>query len=106
MATLYTGLFSLSFGLIAFALEAASMVTKRAATAVAVLIGFGGYLLASLSGLTDWLEGPAKLAPYHYFDPAAVLQGHRVYGLDLYLIGVLVVCSIVSYFGFRRRDIS
>lgn len=106
VATLYTALFSLSFGLIAFALEAASSLTKRAATAVAVFIGFGGYLLASLSGLTDWLKGPAKLAPYHYFDPSAVLHGQHVYGLDIYLLGVLAICAAVSYIGFRRRDIA
>lgn len=106
VATLYTALFSFSFGLIAFALEAASSLTKRAATAVAVIIGFGGYLLASLSGLTDWLKGPAKFAPYHYFDPSAILHGQHVYGLDAYLIGVLVICAVVSYIGFRRRDIA
>lgn len=105
-ATFYTAVFSLSFGLIAFTLQAASSLARRAAIAVAVAIGFGGYLLASLSGLTDWLKGPAKFAPYHYFTPDKILQGHAVTGLNVYLIGVFVLAIIVSYFGFRHRDIS
>ena len=106
VTTAYTALFALSFGLIAFALEAASRLTKRAATAAAVGIGFGGYLLASLSGLTDWLKGPSKLAPYHYFEPTLLLRGQAATGLNVYLIGVIVVCTIIAYLGFRRRDIA
>ncbi len=104
-ATAYTAAFSLSFGFIAFALKAASSLTRRAATAVAVVLGFGGYLLASLSGLTDWLRGPANFAPYHYFAPDKILHGHAVVGLNTYLLGVLVLTVLISYFGFRRRDI-
>ena len=105
LTTFYTAVFSLSFGLIAFALQAASSLTRRAASAVAVVIGFGGYLLASLSGLTDWLTNPAKLAPYHYFAPDKILRGLPVHGLNVYLVGVLVVTTTVAYLGFRVRDI-
>lgn len=105
MTTIYTAAFSLSFGLIAFGLQAASNLTRRLAVAVAVLIGFGGYIVASLSSLTSWLDEPAKLAPYHYFAPDKVLHGHAVTGLNIYLLGV-VVFACISYFGFRRRDIS
>jgi ABC-2 type transport system permease protein len=106
IATLYTVTFSLSFGLVAFTLQAASGITRRFATAAAVLLGFGGYILASLSGLTDWLSTPAKFAPYHYFNPSAVMHGEPVNGLNLYLLGVLFLTVSVSYLGFRRRDIS
>lgn len=106
LATAYTAAFSLSFGLIAFALQAASNATRRIATAVAVLVGFGGYLVASLSGLTHWLENPAKFVPYHYFEPEKILQGQSARGLEIYLASVLVVTVLVSYIGFRRRDIS
>lgn len=106
VTTVYTALFSASFGLIAFALVAASKLTKRLATAAAVVAGFGGYLLASLSGLTDWLKTPAKLVPYHYFNPQAILKGQEVHGLDVYLIGIFVICIAIAYFGFRKRDIS
>jgi ABC-2 type transport system permease protein len=103
--TVYTALFSLSFGAIAFMLQAASSLTRRAATTAAVLIGLGGYLLASLSGLTDWLKVPAKLVPYHYFTPDTILHGNHVHGLDAYLIGIYILTAVVSYIGFRRRDI-
>jgi len=105
MATIYTAAFSLSFGLIAFALQAASSLTRRGALTVAVLISFGGYLIASLSGLTHWLQNPAKLAPYHYFSPEKILHGNYPTGLNVYLLGVLLFATLVSYFGFRRRDI-
>lgn len=106
LTTLYTVLFSLSFGLIAFALQAASSLARRVAIAAAVFIGFGGYLLASLSGLTHWLKTPAKFAPYHYFTPDKVLHGQNVTGLNIYLIGLFMLAAAVSYFGFRRRDIN
>jgi ABC-2 type transport system permease protein len=106
LATVYTSVFSLSYGFIAFALQAASALTKRSATAVAVAIGFGGYVLASLSSLTDWLKYPVKVLPYHYFDPLGILNGsHAPRGLLMYLIGTFFLGSIVAYLGFRRRDI-
>jgi ABC-2 type transport system permease protein len=105
LATLYTALFSLSFGLIAFMLQAASSLTRRAASAVAVLVGFGGYMVTSLSGMTHWLVAPARFAPYHYFAPDKILQGDAVRGLNIYLLGIIVLTAFVSYFGFRRRDI-
>lgn len=106
VTVLVTALFALSFGCIAFALQAASSLTRRAASAVAAILSFGGYLLASLSGLTDWLKTPAKLAPYHYFAPDKLLHGQATPGLDIYLIGIVLACIAAAYFGFRRRDIS
>lgn len=105
LATIYTILFSLSFGLIAFMLQAASSLTRRAASAVAVLIAFGGYMVTSLSSMTHWLVAPARFTPYHYFAPDKVLNGQAVHGLDIYLCGVILLTFVVSYFGFRRRDI-
>lgn len=106
LTTAYTAAFSLSFGMVAFTLQAASSLTRRSASVVAIILGFGGYLLASLSGLTDWLRVPSKFAPYHYFEPERVLQGLPVHGLDIYLIAVLLFTVTVSYIGFRRRDIA
>jgi ABC-2 type transport system permease protein len=105
VTTIYTILFSLSFGYIAFALQAAGRFARRAASVTAVAIGFGGYLIASLSGLTDWLKVPAKFVPYHYFTPNDVLLGHTPRGLVVYLVGVFILGSLIALFGFRRRDI-
>ncbi|HSX36901.1 MAG TPA: ABC transporter permease subunit [Patescibacteria group bacterium] len=105
VTSLYTWLFCLSFGAIAFALTAAGRLTKRSSTGIAVFVAFGGYILASLSGLTHYLVNPAKLAPYHYFAPDKILQGQHATGLNIYLVGVFVLTIFVSYTGFRSRDI-
>lgn len=105
IATLYTALFSMSFGYVAFALQAASSLTKRAATAIAVAVGFGGYIITSLSNMTSWLDVPVKFMPYHYFRPADILHGHVPAGLVVYLAGVFIGGSLLAYLGFRRRDI-
>lgn len=105
MAALYTALFCLSFGYIAFALQAASSLTRKGSTAIAVLLGFGGYILTSLSGLTDWLATPVKLFPYHYFKPLDALQGHTPRGLVIYLAIVYILGTFISVVGFRKRDI-
>jgi len=105
ITSVYTALFCLSFGALSFALVAFGRLTKRSSTAIAVTIAFGGYLLASLSGLSHWLVNPAKLAPYHYFLPVNTLQGYAVHGLDSYLIGIFALTALAAYFGFRHRDI-
>ncbi len=106
MATLYTDLFCFSYGYLTLMMHALSAMTKRAATALAVTLAFGGYIIASLSSLTDWLEYPAKAVPYHYFDMLKVLEGHAApRGLLIYLAAAFIVGTILAYLGFRRRDI-
>ena len=105
-ASLYTMLFSISFGAIAFTLSAASNSTRRASMGVAVALSFGGYLLASLSGMSHYIETPAKLLPYHYFNPAQILVGHVAVGLNVYLITTAFAAVLISWLGFRRRDIN
>lgn len=103
---LYTMLFSVSFGYIAFALHASGLLQRKAATAIAVVLGFGGYILASLEGLTDWLEWPAKFVPYHYFKPAELLGSDIPVGSVVYIFLIFVVGTAVAVFGFQKRDIS
>lgn len=105
LATLYTAAFSLSFGYIAFVLQAASRFSKRAAVTFAVLFSFGGYVLASLSAMASWLEWPVKFMPYHYFRPLDAFEGHWPRGALLYMAIVFVVGSVLAVIGFRRRDI-
>ncbi len=104
--TLYTMLFSVSFGYIAFALHASGLLQRKAATAIAVVLGFGGYILASLEGLTDWLEWPAKFVPYHYFQPAELLSGDIPAASMAYIVLVIVVGTALAVVGFKKRDIS
>lgn len=102
---IYTWLFCLSFGAIAFALTAAGRLTKRASTGIAVLVSFGSYLLASLSGLNDTIASIAKFLPYHYFVPENTLRGQPVHGLDIYLLGIFAITAVIAYTGFKTRDI-
>lgn len=106
LASLYSLLFSLSFGAIAFTLSAASNLTRRLSIAVAAAISFAGYLLATLGGLSHYLATPAKFLPYHYYTPTQILQGRVASGLNIYLLAILVLSFLVSWRGFHRRDIN
>lgn len=105
LATLYTAAFSLSFGYIAFVMQATNRFTKRAATTTAVLFSFGGYVLASLSAMATWLEWPVKFLPYHYFRPLDVFEGHWPHGALIYMAIVFIAGTAMAVIGFRRRDI-
>lgn len=105
LATLYTAVFSLSFGYVAFVMQATNRFTKRAATTFAVLLSFGGYVLASLSAMASWLEWPVKFLPYHYFRPLDAFEGSWPRGALLYMAIVYIVGTIVAIVGFRHRDI-
>lgn len=106
ITTAYTALFCLSFGAISFTLTAIGRLTKRASTAIAVAIAFGGYMIASLSSVSHYLTDITKFVPYNYFSPEHILAGQYATGLIYYLLGVLVFAIVGSYFGFRKRDLS
>lgn len=97
--------FSASFGAIAFVLMAASQLTRKLANPIAIIIAFGGYIIASLAGLVHELKIPAKFMPYHYYDTVALLHGQLSKGIVIYLIGVVVIGVAVAWFGYSRRDI-
>ncbi|HEV7454559.1 MAG TPA: ABC transporter permease subunit [Candidatus Saccharimonadales bacterium] len=106
LVTLNVVVLSSLFGMIAFCLTALGGRFRNMATAVAALIAFGGYLVASLQSLTSWMVWPARLMPYHYYDPSAILKGAS-YGLKP-LLGfsiTIVLLLVASWVGFRRRDI-
>jgi len=98
-------LFSGAFGALAFMLFAASQVTRRLAVVVAILVSFGGYILTSLAGMVHGLAWVAKLFPYHYYDPGAILTGKLSAGLVLYIAAIYIGAMVVATIGFRRRDI-
>lgn len=106
LATVGCVVFSAAFGAITFMLLAASVTTRRMAFFAAIALSLGGYLLNSLAGMVDWLEWPAKLLPYHYYDSGALLLGHIPLGFVLYTSGMYALAVIISILGFRRRDIA
>ncbi len=100
-----TILFAASFGAISYTMSAASQFTRRFATLAAILLSFGGYIVTSLAGNVSWLEIPAKLLPYHYFDTTQLMEGSIPLGLVIYIVGIFGLAKLISYIGFRRRDI-
>jgi hypothetical protein len=80
-------------------------LTRKAATSIAIVLAFGGYTISSLSSLVHWLEIPAKIMPYHYYDTVGLLGGHIERGLILYLIGTVIVAATIATIGYTRRDI-
>lgn len=97
--------FATAFGVITFTLNAASILSRRLGVAVAVAASFGGYLLQSLSSVSDYIKEPATFFPYHYYVPKDILAGTIDRGFTLYMLGILAAGIIISYLGFRRRDI-
>lgn len=97
--------FSGAFGALTFMLYATSTATRHLAVVGAILISFGGYIVSSIAGLVSGLVWVAKIFPYHYYDPGAMLTGKFSVGLAIYVIGIYIVSLIIAVFGFRRRDI-
>lgn len=98
-------LLALIFGALALALAAAGRAAQRTGTAVAALLALGGYILTSLEGTVTWLRWPAKLLPYHYFDPSDILSGNFPWRAALGFIIVIVILGVFAWASFRRRDI-
>jgi ABC-2 type transport system permease protein len=73
---------------------------------VASLIAFGSYLVSSLAGTVHWLEWPAKVLPFHYYQPANVMSGVYNWWYAAAFSGVIFVLLLLALVGFRRRDIS
>jgi ABC-2 type transport system permease protein len=105
LATVWMVLFSGAFGAVAFMLYAASQMTRRLAAAVAILLSLGGYILSSIGSMVHGLAWVAKLFPYHYYDPGAILTGKVSGGLVLYIAAIYIISLTIALVGFRRRDI-
>ncbi len=99
-------LLAILFGCLAFCLAAFGRIGRGLAIAVSSLIGLGGYIVSSLEANISWLSWPAKIFPFHYYNPLATLNGYyawRVAGCYALASAVLI---LVSYFAFRNRDLS
>lgn len=97
-------LLTLSFGAIAFLFTTIGRASSMA-LGVATLIAFGGYLIDSLAGTVTWLQVPAKLFPFHYYQSEAALNGEYNWWNTLYFVGLIAVSAVISWLAFRRRDL-
>lgn len=104
-ATFACFMLSLATGAIAFLLTATGRA-RGAALGIAALLAIGGYVISSLSGTVSWLRVPAKVLPFHYYRPEAILQGTFAWEYLLFFAGVIMMCGLLSWAAFRRRDLA
>lgn len=105
-ATAMSLLLSLLFGAVAWAAIGLGKLGRRGSVGIAAFVALGSYLISSLESFADWLKWPAKFLPYHYYDPAAILNGNYNWWNALGLLLATLAILAAAFIGFRRRDIA
>jgi ABC-2 type transport system permease protein len=95
----------ITFGALAFLLTATGR-GRAAALGIAVVYGFGGYLVSSLASSVEWLKHPALLFPYHYYRTADILAGKFAWSSIAFFAIFTLACGLLAWLSFRRRDLS
>lgn len=96
---------ALAWGGIALAL---SSVAKRRATVAAVcgLAAFAAFVLDYVGRFWDGAAPLAKISPFHYFDPFAMMGGRSLALSDVaVLLAIFVVGAVVANVAYARRDL-
>ncbi len=104
-ATTMTVLMSLLFGAVAWMLVGLGRFGKLTSLAAAGALALASYLFSSLEGFASWLEWPAKLLPYHYYQPTAILQGTYNWWNAVGMAIATLVLLALAYLAFRHRDL-
>lgn len=105
LATVACFLLVLSLGAVAYLL--ASLGRARSASiGIAAFLALGGYLVSSLSETVKWLSGPSKLFPFHYYSPEQILRGSFDWANVIFPVTLTIVCAVLAWLSFRRRDIA
>jgi ABC-2 type transport system permease protein len=94
----------LSFGALAFLLAATGR-GRVAALGITVVYAIGGYLVGSLTGSVHWLKAPSLVFPYHYYRTADILAGRFDWSSILFFALFTLVCGLLAWLSFRRRDL-
>jgi ABC-2 type transport system permease protein len=104
-ASLGLYLLALLFGMLAFAVGAATG-NRRAAVAVSASLAAGAFLLAGLGSLVPAFETAAAYSPFARFDGTVVLEQ----GLDVvaaaWHAGMAVLLTALGIVAFDRRDLT
>lgn len=106
LAHVMTIIMSLLFGAVAWMVVGIGRFGRRTSVAIAVFVALGSYLITSLEGFSHWLRWPAKLLPYHYFQPSDILNGRYNWGNAIGMILASFILLVIGYYGFRHRDLS
>lgn len=100
------GLLALLFGALAYCVAAFGSIGRGASVGIASLVGLGSYIIASLESSVHWLDWPAKLLPYHYYNPTNILNGAHPWSVVAGYLVIILVLSVISWLTFRRRDLN
>jgi ABC-2 type transport system permease protein len=104
-AMLLSYLLCLVFGAFAFMLTAIGGLARSASVGLTTFFFAASYILTGLVSSAEWLRWPARLLPYYYFKPEAMLSGNYQWSTLIGYAAAVSVFGIIAYFGFRRRDI-
>jgi ABC-2 type transport system permease protein len=104
-AVLMSFMLALIFGSFAFMLTCLGGAIRGLSIGLTSGLLLISYLLSSLEKSVHWLHWPSQFLPYHYFEPANILNGHFTWGALLGFAGVTVAFLLISIRGFAHRDI-
>lgn len=93
------------FGTLAFMLTALGRSARKTSFGITALLALGGYVLTSLEQQVEWLRWPARLLPYHYYNPSDTLTGSFDWKVAIGYIVVILVLGCIAWSSFRHRDI-
>jgi hypothetical protein len=93
------------FGSLAFAISSLGRFGRGTSIAIASIIGLGSYIISSLEGSVHWLNWPAKLLPYHYYNPTAILNGTYTWRVWTSFALISLALGILAWLAFRQRDL-
>lgn len=97
-------LVALIFGALAFAIASFGRLGRGASISLASMIALSSYIIASLEASVHWLDWPAKLLPYHYYNPTKILNGSQPWLVALAYTLIILGLAFISWLAFRRRD--
>ena len=104
IATLICGLLALSWYCVAFLLTSIGRA-RGASIGIASAFAFGGYVISSLAGTVEWLKWPSKIFSFEYYKSEQILRDTYNEANLLFFVIIIVVCMILSWLAFRKRDI-
>ena len=95
----------LAWGGVAVALTSLSR-RRSTVTAACGLLAFAMFVLDYVGRFWDAVTPIARISPFHYFDPFAMIGGQPLPMLDLVtLLGVFVVGAVIANIAYARRDL-
>lgn len=103
--SLFALILSLLIGALAFFVTAIKSKSRGMAIAFASFVGLGGYIIGSLEKDVSWLHWPAKIFPYHYYNPTHILEGNYDFLPMVWFSLVIIAIFALSLTIFRKRDL-